>query len=460
MKMAYTGIAASLIEGKTTHTATSMAVNSAAIGAAAKSKLATTWRNIEYVIIDEISMISRKFMASLSKRIAVGKCKPNTSHLPFGGINVIICGDFHQFPPVATRKRAALYYPSDLSSGDNEDDVLGRSIYEQFNTVVILTKQVRVRDAVWRDLLDHLRRGQMDTHHIDQLNQLCIGHPRCPPTDFSSPEWKEACLVTPRHAVRRRWNDAAIRRHSEEAGVQLFFCPAEHKVKDRPLTLKERHLVAMKKGGRDDTKKCLPDEIVLAKGMKVMVTINIHTDLDIANGTRGRIVDIILDPDEDPIPSNMKEIRLKKPPVYVLVKLEHTRLEALPGLEPGVVPIEPVTKAMRIEEKDQSGVVSGKTVTRRQLPITAAYAFTDYRSQGQTIPNVIVDIAKPPGGDLSLFNVYVALSRSSGRDTIRLLRDFDEDLFSQPLNAELTREDERLAYLNECTKRSLNAGQI
>ncbi|KAH9943738.1 hypothetical protein B0H21DRAFT_695357, partial [Amylocystis lapponica] len=54
----------------------------------------------------------------------------------------------------------------------------------------------------------------------------------------------------------------------------------------------------------------------------------------------------------------------------------------------------------------------------------AAYAFTDYRSQGQTISFVIVDIASPPSGsDLTLFNVYVALSRSSGRHSIRLLRD-------------------------------------
>ncbi|KAJ6479040.1 hypothetical protein C8R45DRAFT_832940 [Mycena sanguinolenta] len=40
-----------------------------------------------------------------------------------------------------------------------------------------------------------------------------------------------------------------------------------------------------------------------------------------------------------------------------------------------------------------------------------AYAFADYRSQGQTIPHVLVDIASPPSGKLSFFNLYVALSR-------------------------------------------------
>jgi hypothetical protein len=63
--------------------------------------------------------------------------------------------------------------------------------------------------------------------------------------------------------------------------------------------------------------------------------------------------------------------------------------------------------------------------------MTAAYAFMDYRSQGQTIPYVLVDIAQPPTGSLSLFTLYIALSRSSGQDTIRLLQDFDEQTFQK-----------------------------
>ncbi|KAL4061814.1 hypothetical protein J3A83DRAFT_4109614, partial [Scleroderma citrinum] len=38
--------------------------------------------------------------------------------------------------------------------------------------------------------------------------------------------------------------------------------------------------------------------------------------------------------------------------------------------------------------------------------------------------HVIVDIASPPTGGLSLINLYVALSRSRGRSSIRL--DLDE----------------------------------
>ncbi|KAJ8590088.1 hypothetical protein M405DRAFT_687412, partial [Rhizopogon salebrosus TDB-379] len=51
--------------------------------------------------------------------------------------------------------------------------------------------------------------------------------------------------------------------------------------------------------------------------------------------------------------------------------------------------------------------------------ITAAYASTDYRAQGQTIGHVLVDIATPPTGGLNLFNLYVALSRKD--DRLRML---------------------------------------
>src|SRR6267154_5545607 len=44
--------------------------------------------------------------------------------------------------------------------------------------------------------------------------------------------------------------------------------------------------------------------------------------------------------------------------------------------------------------------------------------------------NPIIDIAMPPGGGLSPFNVYVALSRGHDRENIRLLRDFDEKLLT------------------------------
>ncbi|KZT08385.1 uncharacterized protein LAESUDRAFT_621957, partial [Laetiporus sulphureus 93-53] len=69
----------------------------------------------------------------------------------------------------------------------------------------------------------------------------------------------------------------------------------------------------------------------------------------------------------------------------------------------------------------------------------------------QTLPYVIIDIAKPPTGNLSLFNLYVALSRSSERGSTRLLRDFDERIFYGGHDEQLMLEDERLANLDRET---------
>ena len=61
-------------------------------------------------------------------------------------------------------------------------------------------------------------------------------------------------------------------------------------------------------------------------------------------------------------------------------------------------------------------------------------------------------IAQPPPGTLSLFNLYVALSRSLGQDTIRLLRDFDERHFLSCHDTHLMDEDDRLEKLDQITK--------
>lgn len=89
-----------------------------------------------------------------------------------------------------------------------------------------------------------------------------------------------------------------------------------------------------------------------------------------------------------------------------------------------------------------------RTIRRCQFPITAAYSLTDYRSQGQMTPLVLVDTAPPPSGTLSLFNLYVALSWSSGRDTVVLLRDFGDEMLKKSHGPELLEEDERFNQLD------------
>ncbi|KLO08413.1 hypothetical protein SCHPADRAFT_835367 [Schizopora paradoxa] len=84
--------------------------------------------------------------------------------------------------------------------------------------------------------------------------------------------------------------------------------------------------------------------------------------------------------------------------------------------------------------------------------MTGAYAFTDYRSQGQTVPYVIVDIGPPPTNTISPFGAYVALSRSHGSQNIRLLRPFNKSLFQTHPSQELREAEAKLMELAKETK--------
>ena len=144
IKSAYTGVAASLINGKTTHTLASLSMGrDGALSDESKAKLQQMWQHKQYLIIDEYLMIGKTHLAHLSHNISIGKEGSNLQHpgYSFGGVNVILCGDLYQFPPVAQPLSESLYHPINMAT-DSIDHQLGWAIYEEFKTVVILKEQM------------------------------------------------------------------------------------------------------------------------------------------------------------------------------------------------------------------------------------------------------------------------------------------------------------------------------
>ena len=178
-------------------------------------------------------MLSRNFFAKLCQIISTAI--ERDEDIVFGGLNVIIIGDFHQFLPVVACKSAPLYCLAD-SQYDSEDNVLGRKIYEQFTTVVQLKQQIQVKDEIWHDILQHVFYGNCSQYHINIIKKLIINNPQAPPTDYNSQLWKDARLVMPRHAVRMQWNTAAIKKHCKETHHHVYLCPAEDMVDGRVVT--------------------------------------------------------------------------------------------------------------------------------------------------------------------------------------------------------------------------------
>lgn len=435
-KCATTGIAATDIGGYTLHSwaglTHSLPKDDDWLDRSSRASQEKRNKNIhgkEFLIIDEVSMEDKATAYCLSEiigksRALEGKGRP---HEPFGSMHVIKFGDFHQFPPVGN-STGALYV--DRPDKDSKRALLGREIFLQFDKVVILDKQNRIKDETWINILGRLRVGECNERDLDEIRKLVLTNPECEIPDFSKSPWDQAILVTPRHAVRNLWNDNAISKHCAKTGSQEYFVPAEDVLRDgaQPLSAYVR----------------------MAVGMKAMVLLNLATDADIANGTRGCIEDIILDEREGVcIRDNDGVIKLQYPPAMILFRPDKKTKLIFEGLPPGVIPLTP--SVARFTTKGRTG--KSFKIVRRQYAMTAGYAFTDYKSQGQTIEYVIIDIGRPPSGSLSPFSVYVALSRSRGRDSIRLLRDFDDNLFQNHPSEDLRKEMARLKGLNDATSR-------
>ena len=55
------------------------------------------WKDVDVLIIDEVSMLSKKLLTCIDY---IARISRNKRDIPFGGIQVILSGDFYQLPPV------------------------------------------------------------------------------------------------------------------------------------------------------------------------------------------------------------------------------------------------------------------------------------------------------------------------------------------------------------------------
>jgi hypothetical protein len=319
--------------------------------------------------------------------------------------------------------------------------------------VYCLQQQIRIKDNVWIGILSHLHVGKCTDDDIRIIRSLILNGPHCPKTDFTCLLWSEAVLVTTRHAVRKAWNAARLKQHCRKTGNRRYVVSSEDVINDSGTTLTNHIRLEVAKLNEKKTKK-LSDRIEIAKGMKVMIVFNLSTEADIANDTRGTITDIILDPREDALePDNEGAVKLTYPPALILFKPESgteissafidKRTRHTITIPKGQIPLTPCTVTFPVFMPDGSKI----TISRRQYALTGGYAFTDIKSQGQTIEVLVADLRDTPTGKISSFSAYVTLSRSRGRDSIRLLSDFDEKLFRTHPSADLEAEMQRLSLL-------------
>ena len=113
-KTAMSGIAASIIGGQTLHSWATLPITtphsekwlthpSKEVQARQKKNTGST----SWLTIDEMSMMTTHLLVHLSQATGVVRTGLTgvEASIPFGGLNVILLGDFHQFPPVVSATR-------------------------------------------------------------------------------------------------------------------------------------------------------------------------------------------------------------------------------------------------------------------------------------------------------------------------------------------------------------------
>ena len=156
--------------------------------------------------------------------------------VPFGGLNIILLGDFHQFLPVGNMK-VVLYH----AHSKTEWEQISRHIYQQFNMVVNLVEQIRVTDHQWAELLLWLREGECMPEDLEEVDKLILTNSECKIPDFMMEPWASAVLVTLQHLVRT----SGTQQHCIRSANPLYLAPSEDTMGPEwhRLSLEERVII-------------------------------------------------------------------------------------------------------------------------------------------------------------------------------------------------------------------------
>lgn len=163
---ASTGIAATHINGMTIHAWAGIGVkesiNSKHLKTLSTRKyLVKKMEKVEVLIIDEISMLHRKQLEMVSQVLQYFKM----NQLPFGGIQLVVCGDFFQLPPVGneqSKDKFAFMSPTWVQSELN---------------ICYLKEQHRQQEDALNDILNQLKSGSLTKQSIEKLSAAVHNQP-------------------------------------------------------------------------------------------------------------------------------------------------------------------------------------------------------------------------------------------------------------------------------------------
>ena len=186
-------------------------------------------RNLDCLVIDEISMVSSALMDIIDDRLQF--IRRNSA--PFGGVQVIVFGDLYQLPPV-------------IKSGDEEDYILGRygthfffgaPAVEHSNFKIISLEHIfRQNDSAFINALNQIRTGTDISDALDVINSRLMDYP----------EENDFVTLTPYNYSADRIN----RYNLDKLDTKLYNCRAEMSGRIKASDSPAPELLSMKRGAR------------------------------------------------------------------------------------------------------------------------------------------------------------------------------------------------------------------
>jgi hypothetical protein len=148
------------------------------------------------LIIDEISMMSPSFLQELNESLR----KSTSLDIDFGGLSVVLSGDFYQMPPVLN---PVMYLEPRLKSILPDKSVMGFNLWRKFDKVIYLDENNRFKnDPDWGKGCYFARKGVWLDSFIERMNKNIRNQSSSESTSIDS--LRKPCLqfVTPDNNLR------------------------------------------------------------------------------------------------------------------------------------------------------------------------------------------------------------------------------------------------------------------
>ena len=310
-----------------------------------------------YLIVDEISMVDGDFFDKLESVARAVK----SSDKPFGGITLVLCGDFLQLPPISKDHGAKKKFCFQASTWTS-----------CVGATVELKEIFRQSDQRFVQILQNLRYGRCTPEMAEVLRKTSANRLAVETTSSSS-DRSDAEIVATKLFTHNQDVDYTNQLHLKrlEKPLQTFDAVDSDAAHSKYIS---------------SLCPAAPTNIQLCVGAQVMLTKNLSVHSGLVNGARG-----------------------------VVTGFDRSGGAALPKIR-FLSGMEYVVKPEKFPVKLSSEDVA----FRRQLPLKLAWAISVHKSQGMTLDNVEMSLSRV----FESGQVYVALSRAKALESVRIT-DFD-----------------------------------